>query len=160
MTLPPDSIIGELYLVTRLVIAALLGGLVGFERERSHKMAGLRTHMLVCVGAAMFTVISVEGFLGWVGNSAFDPSRIISNIVVGIGFIGAGAILRRNSRVEGITTAASLWTVAAIGIAVGLGFYGLALYGAVIVYFILYLVRQLEYRFQVSEDKEQRADEE
>lgn len=116
----------------RILIAAALGALIGFERERSHKSAGLRTNALVAMGAALLTIIS----LSFVGPGA-DPSRIISNIIVGIGFIGGGAILHEGSKVVGITTAATLWVVAAIGIAVGMGFYREALFTAGVVYFIL-----------------------
>jgi len=123
----------------RIAIAAGLGALIGFERERSHKSAGLRTNALVATGAALLTIIS----LSFVGPDT-DPSRIISNIIVGIGFIGGGAIIREGGRVSGITTAATLWVVAAIGIAVGMGFYREALFATGVVYFILTVLWVLE----------------
>src|SRR3990167_6504348 len=95
----------------RILIAAALGAAIGFERERSQKAAGLRTNALVAMGASLLTILSLS-----FGGPGADPSRIISNIVVGIGFIGGGAILREGPRVTGITTAATLWVVAAIGI--------------------------------------------
>src|SRR5574340_1635893 len=106
-------------ITVRLLLALLLGGLVGWQREAAVKPAGFRTHILVCVGAALFTLISRFGFF----ESGADPSRVASNIVVGIGFLGAGTIWRAGGSVQGLTTAASLWTVAAIGMAAGVGFY-------------------------------------
>ncbi|HEV8338139.1 MAG TPA: MgtC/SapB family protein [bacterium] len=103
----------------RLGLALVLGGLIGIERESVEKPAGFRTHILVTLGATLFTLISREGFFG----SGADPARIASNIVVGIGFLGAGTIWRSGVTVQGLTTAASLWTAAAIGTAVGAGFY-------------------------------------
>ncbi len=104
--------------VLRLILAVILGMIVGFEREMAHKPAGLRTHMLVCLGSCLFTIISLE--------FAADPARIASGIVAGIGFIGAGAIIAEPDRVVGITTAASLWITAAIGLTIGVGNYVLA----------------------------------
>ena len=139
-----------------LLIAALLGGIVGFERERSGKVAGLRTHTLVCLGAALLSLISLkmfEIFPSVNGQVGFDY-HLIANIVVGIGFIGAGTILRRENRIEGTTTAASLWVVAAIGIASGLKLYTEAITTTLIVYVILaglwlvekHLTREMRYR--------------
>jgi putative Mg2+ transporter-C (MgtC) family protein len=121
----------------RLLIAALLGGIVGFERERSGKVAGLRTHCLVSLGAALLCVISIKTFEMYPSaNSGFDY-RLIANIIVGIGFIGAGTIIKRDNKVEGTTTAASLWVVSAIGIAAGLGLYTEAFVTTAIVYGVL-----------------------
>lgn len=123
----------------RILLAAILGAAIGFERERSQKAAGLRTNALVAMGAALLTVISLS-----FGGAGADPSRIISNIIVGIGFIGGGAILREGPRISGITTAATLWVVAAIGIAVGMGFYREALFSVAVVYFILTILWLIE----------------
>lgn len=128
-------------------MAAVLGGVIGFERERAHKVAGLRTHTLVAIGATLLSAISVYGFGDFSSKSILDPSRIISNIIVGIGFIGGGSILRRGSRVTGTTTAATLWLVAAIGIAVGIGFIYAALVTAAIGYTILTVLWQIEKKF-------------
>ena len=106
----------HLWMLIRLVIAVLLGSLVGYERERQGKPAGLRTHAMVALGAALFTVVSLYGF----GPTA-DTSRLAAMIVSGIWFLGAGAILHERGGVQGLTTAASLWVTAAIGIAVGVG---------------------------------------
>jgi putative Mg2+ transporter-C (MgtC) family protein len=104
----------------RLLVAAVLGSLIGFERERLLWAAGIRTHMLVSVGACLFMIVSAYGFASVLGpNVVLDPSRIAAQVVSGIGFLGAGAILARGEIVKGLTTAASIWTVAAIGLAVG-----------------------------------------
>jgi putative Mg2+ transporter-C (MgtC) family protein len=109
----------EVEMVLRLLLATALGGIIGYQRERAGKPAGLRTHILICVGAALFTVASLYGF-----GAAADPARIAAGIVAGIGFIGAGAIMRRGEGViEGLTTAATIWVVAAIGLAAGAGLY-------------------------------------
>ena len=105
-------------MVIRLVIAAFLGAVIGYERARAKKPAGIRTHLMVCMGAALFTVISIWGFAG---NA--DPSRIAAGVVVGVGFLGAGTILRQERGVAGLTTAATIWAVAAIGVAIGTGLY-------------------------------------
>ena len=120
----------ELDIVLRIVFAALIGGIIGYEREHAEKPAGFRTHLLVCVGAALFTVLSIYGF----GEDLADPSRIAASVVVGIGFLGAGTIMSREGGVVvGLTTAATIWAVAAIGMAVGAGLYLVALPTAVIV---------------------------
>jgi len=119
------------------VVAAFLGALIGLEREISRKVAGIRTHALVSLASALFTSISVDAFRAYVGTMGYDPSRIISNIIVGIGFIGAGAILKKNDRVEGTTTAAGLWAVAAIGVTVGVGLFREALLVTALVYGVL-----------------------
>lgn len=142
--------------IDRLLVAALLGGVVGFERERSGKVAGLRTHILVSLGAALASVVSIYLFAHYPsigGQPGFDY-HLIANIIIGIGFIGAGTILRKDDRIEGTTTAASLWAVAVIGIAAGLGMYGEAIAATAIVYLVLavlwlvekYLTRELRYR--------------
>lgn len=126
----------------RLFLAMMLGGAIGFERESVDKPAGFRTHILVCVGASLFALISREGFFG----SGADPSRVASNIVVGIGFLGAGTIWRTGVGVQGLTTAASLWSVAAIGTAAGIGYYSGALGATAIVVVVLTLMKGLERR--------------
>ena len=133
-------------LILRLLLAAGLGGAIGFERERAHKVAGLRTHAIVAMGAALLSIISIYGFEGMTSGSAYDPSRLISNIIVGIGFIGGGAILRQGPRIMGTTTAATLWLVSAIGIAAGIGFIFGAVAGAAIGYLVLTVLWQIEKR--------------
>ncbi|MBI5631732.1 MAG: MgtC/SapB family protein [Elusimicrobia bacterium] len=114
----------------KLLISLCLGGVIGLEREVSDKAAGLRTHILICLGATLFTVLSVRFY----GGS--DPTRIAAQIVSGIGFLGAGAIMREGDRVTGLTTAATIWTVAAIGMGVGLGYHNEAAFATVLVLFI------------------------
>jgi putative Mg2+ transporter-C (MgtC) family protein len=125
----PDITIGEI--AARLVIAAALTGAVGLEREFRERAAGLRTHIMVGVGSALFTLVSAYGFNAFLQSGAnvvrADPSRIAAQIVTGIGFLGAGAILRQGLSIRGLTTAAGLWVAAAIGMAVGAGYYSAAL---------------------------------
>ena len=118
----------------RLLLAAGLGAVIGFQRERAGKPAGLRTHILIGMGSALFTIVSIYGF----GGTA-DPARIAAGVVTGIGFIGAGVIFRgmRGDKVMGITTAASIWITAAIGIAAGAGLYIIATAAAVITLLVL-----------------------
>jgi putative Mg2+ transporter-C (MgtC) family protein len=134
----------------RLLAAAGLGAAVGLERELREREAGLRTHMLVSVGSALFTLASAYGFHDFLtegGNIVrADPTRIAAQIVTGIGFIGAGAIIRQGLSVRGITTAATLWTVAAIGLAAGAGYYSAAVITTAIVVFSLWPLRILVYR--------------
>ena len=141
--------IGNLELLSRLLIAALLGSVIGFERERLNWAAGLRTHMLVCVGAALIMLVSAFGFADMLGekNVVLDPSRVAAQVVSGIGFLGAGSILLRGEVVRGLTTAASLWSVAGIGLAVGGGMYTAAIGATVIIMIMLVGVKPLERRF-------------
>lgn len=138
--------ISNLEILVRLLLASFFGGLIGLERERSHKVAGLRTHSLVALGSALLALISFflyENFPSVNGVSGFDY-HLIANVIVGIGFIGGGAILRNGHRVTGTTTAASLWAVAAIGLAIGVGFYSGAIFTVAIGYFLLTVVWKLE----------------
>jgi putative Mg2+ transporter-C (MgtC) family protein len=144
----PDISTGEV--AARLVVAAALGAAVGLERELREREAGLRTHMLVSVGSALFTLASAYGFHEFLtagGNVVrADPARIAAQIVTGIGFIGAGAIIRQGLSVRGITTAATLWTVAAIGLAAGAGYYSAAVIATAIVVVSLWPLRLAAYR--------------
>lgn len=127
-----------LELIARLLMAAAFSAAVGFERETAQKAAGLRTHTLVGVGAATFTVVSIVGF------DAGDESRVAAQVVTGIGFLGAGAIFREGATVSGLTTAAGLWAVAAIGLAAGSGSYALALIATSVVLGVLYILRAVD----------------
>ena len=120
-------------LIFKLLLSVLIGGIIGIERELRSKSAGFRTLILICLGATLFTIFSQ---LIGAPNS---PDRIASNVVVGIGFIGAGIIFRNNNRVNGITTAASIWLVAALGVGIGCGYYAAAILGCVLVVSILFL---------------------
>ena len=119
-------------MLLRLVVAVVLGALVGYERERKGKHAGVRIHGMVCLGAALFTVVSIYGF----GPSG-DPTRVAAMIVSGIGFLGAGAVLHQRESVHGLTTAASLWVTAAIGLAVGVGMIGMSFMTTILVFLLL-----------------------
>lgn len=129
-------------IMIKLLVAAVLGIVVGFERWYKSKPAGIRTYALVAMGSALFTILSVRGF--GAGTVAFDPSRIAAQVVVGIGFIGAGLIFLRGGSVQGLTTAAGIWVSAAIGMASALGFYSVAVYTAIMTLVILWGVRFLE----------------
>lgn len=120
----------QLQVLFQLLLATFLGGLVGLEREYRRREAGMRTYALVCLGATLFTILAFEGFQKVVGNVgiSFDPSRVIQAVAVGIGFLGAGLIIVRKLRVEGLTTAAGLWVVAAIGLAIGIKLYFIAVF--------------------------------
>ncbi|SEJ86809.1 MgtC/SapB family protein [Paraburkholderia diazotrophica] len=141
--------ISDVELISRLVLAAVLGSVIGFERERLSWAAGLRTHMLVCVGSALFMIVSAFGFADVLGTEhvVLDPSRVAAQVVSGIGFLGAGSILLRGSIIRGLTTAASLWSVAAVGLAVGGGLYTASIAATIIVLIILAGVQPIEKRF-------------
>lgn len=129
----------DLEMVLRLLLAVGLGALIGLEREHAKKPAGLRTHLLVCVGAALFTIASIYGF----GEGA-DAARVAAGVVAGIGFLGAGTIIStRGGLLAGLTTAASIWAVAAIGLAAGAGLYIPATVATVIIVIILMLPKRL-----------------
>jgi putative Mg2+ transporter-C (MgtC) family protein len=137
-------------LLLRLALAAALGGAIGAERELRDREAGLRTHLLVAVGAALFTLVSAHAWSDWSFSTrsgvVFDPTRIAAQIVTGIGFLGAGAIIRHGLSVRGLTTAATLWVVAAIGMAAGAGYYGAAVLATALVLVSLWPLRILAHR--------------
>jgi putative Mg2+ transporter-C (MgtC) family protein len=138
------------HVLLRLTVAAVLGGAVGVERELRERQAGLRTHLVVCVGSALFTLVSAYGFRDFIeaGNvyARIDPTRIAAQIVTGIGFLGAGAIIRQGLSVRGLTTAATLWLVAGIGMAAGAGYYDGAIIATVGALFTLGPLRIFAYR--------------
>src|ERR1700744_2538716 len=136
----------NLEMLLRLLTAAALGSMIGFERERLLWAAGIRTHMLVCVGSCLIMIVSQYGFSNILSyeHVVLDPSRIAAQVVSGIGFLGAGAILARGEIVKGLTTAASIWTVAAIGLAVGGGLYLAAGASTIIILIILAGIKPLE----------------
>jgi putative Mg2+ transporter-C (MgtC) family protein len=137
---PDLSLETELNLALRLVLGLVLGAIIGFERELHRQPAGFRTHSLVALGATLFTIVSGFGFSG-IGA---DPTRIAAQIVTGIGFIGAGTILQYRGQIRGLTTAASLWSVAAIGMAAGAGLYIMAVTGTVLVLVVLSVLDRVE----------------
>ena len=143
----------ELEILGQLALALVLGTLIGIEREFARKSAGMRTYALVSMGAALFCIIPQLAFKAGVG--AFDPSRVLSQVVLGIGFIGAGVIIFQKSRVHGLTTAASLWTTAAIGAAVGYQLYNLAIYSTLLVLLVLVVFYSIEKNFLKKEPMEE-----
>jgi putative Mg2+ transporter-C (MgtC) family protein len=130
----------------RLLAAAGLGGLIGFEREFNEQPAGFRTHILVTLGSALFTMAGAYGIAAFVdaGVTRFDPTRVAAQVVTGIGFLGAGAILRQGINIRGLTTAASIWVTASIGVAVALGFWAPALITTALALISLLLLRPIQ----------------
>lgn len=141
-------LIDEKHIALRLVLAFLVGAVIGTERKIRHKPAGLRTHALVGLGAALFTIISVYGFLEFSGPPYFrtnmDPARIAAQIVVGVGFIGGGLIFREDNKVSGLTTAASIWLTAGLGTGIGAGMYFTVLIATILAFIALRLNRILK----------------
>ncbi|MBN1286448.1 MAG: MgtC/SapB family protein [Anaerolineae bacterium] len=129
-----------------LVLAALLSMLLGMDRERRQRSAGLRTHMLVGVGACLFTLLSVYAF------PAGDPARVAANVVTGVGFLGAGAIIQRKHEVHDLTTAANIWATAAVGMAVGMNAWFLAIIATLVIWVILVVIRRFS---KADEDEEE-----
>lgn len=139
----------DLEQLARLLLAAFLGGLIGVERERLNRAAGLRTHVLVSVGSALFTLISLFAFQGI--GPVNDPARVAAQIVSGIGFLGAGTIMKHGATVRGLTTAATLWVCAGIGMAAGAGFYQGAVLSTLITLISLVTLKRVEARFSDRE---------
>lgn len=140
-------------IIFQLVLAVILGGIIGLEREWKRKAAGFQTYSLVTLGSCLFTIIAFElfdFFTGKVGVN-FDPSRVIVGIATGIGFIGAGVIIYRRFHIEGITTAAGLWCSAGIGVAVGAKLYFLAFSAALLVIIVLFIFGKIEKRYLESD---------
>lgn len=135
--------LAETEFIIRIVLAVALGILVGLEREMHERPAGLRTHVLVCVGAALFVTLAF-----CLTADAPDPTaqaRVIAGVVTGIGFLGAGAIIRHKDKVEGLTTAADIWVIAAIGAAIGIGYYTAAAVTAVLVFIVLWFGKAVKH---------------
>jgi putative Mg2+ transporter-C (MgtC) family protein len=143
----------QFVIALQLLLAALLSIVIGWERERKHREAGLRTHMLIGMGACLFTALSLNGFPGG------DPARVAAQIVSGMGFLGAGAILKEGANIQGLTTAASMWVTAAVGMAVASGAWFLAICASLLIWFILVVVQRLkpetirERRFRVRAEE-------
>lgn len=136
-------------MILRVFIAAILGGIIGFEREYRAKEAGLRTHFLVAMGSALFMILSQYGFNDLLGGNSIslDPSRIASQVVTGIGFIGAGTIIFQKHVIKGLTTAAGLWVTSAIGLTCGAGMYLLATTATILVLVCLETIYFIQHRF-------------
>jgi len=128
----------EWAIFSRLLIAAILGSFIGLEREIHGKEAGLRTYALVSIGSALMMIVSIQIFEIYKNETTMDPARIAAQVVTGVGFLGAGAIMRFNAGIKGLTTAAAIWAVAGVGLACGIGAYVPALMTTVLVLFVLY----------------------
>ncbi len=134
--------------LTRLLVACILGGIIGFEREHSrNKPAGFRTHILVCMGSCLVMLIAHFAITAYSGQVNIDPTRIAGQVVSGIGFLGAGAIIRHGASVKGITTAASIWVVACVGLACGIGFFSGAIFATLLIGAVLIYLKSLEDKF-------------
>ena len=136
--------INPIAVIVRLLLAVVLGGLIGFEREVHRRSAGLRTHILVSMGSCLIMLTSLYVFDIYKNSVSLDPTRIAAGVITGIGFLGAGAIIRSGEAVTGLTTAATLWLVAGIGLGVGCGFYLASLITVVLAIVVLYFLRRLE----------------
>lgn len=138
--------------VARLLVAILIGGLIGWDREKSDKPAGLRTHMLVALGSASFTLLGFEvgAHLSPKSGEGFDPTRVLQGVIGGIGFLGAGSIIQNHGQVSGLTTAASVWVAGSLGAAAGVGAYVLAGVTTVLAFVILAVLSKLDRRSKRS----------
>jgi putative Mg2+ transporter-C (MgtC) family protein len=144
---------GALQDVITMLVSTALGTLVGWERQAGRKPAGLRTHTLVCMGSTLFCLLTIHAAKDF-GGGAVDPTRIIHGVVTGVGFLGAGSIMRQEGYVQGLTTAASIWMVAAIGVAVGVHAWTLAVTGTVLALIVLEVYRWIERRIAAGEARE------
>lgn len=146
-------------MVLRLAMATILGGLIGLERERLERAAGLRTHALVAVGSALIMIVSTYGFPDPEGAAmaGLDPSRIAAQVVSGIGFLGAGVIIFRGNSIRGLTTAATIWSVAGVGLAAGSGLYAAAIVGTVFMLIIQAGLKPVERKFFAHQDRRHRV---
>ena len=134
----------DLQMITRLLLTLVLSGLIGLERQVHRRDAGLRTHILVALGSCLIMLTSLYVFDIYKDQVGLDPVRIAAGVVTGIGFLGAGTIIREPDGIRGLTTAASLWVVAGIGLAVGVGFNKIAIYTTILVLIVLHFLRYLE----------------
>lgn len=135
---------GEKEIIIRLLLATIVGGITGIERERSNKVAGFRTHILVSLGACIASITSLDLFLQFHTISNLDPARLSAQVLSGIGFLGAGTILKTSNRVVGLTTAAGIWSTACIGIAIGYGYYFLGIVSWLILLIVLYILKFMD----------------
>ncbi len=136
--------ISELQIIMRLSLSVILSGLVGLERQWHRRTAGLRTHILVCLGSCLIMLTSLHVFDIYKNQTVLDPTRIAAGVITGIGFLGAGAIINQRDGIKGLTTAASIWVVSGIGLAVGCGFFTAAVFTTMLTLVTLFLLRYIE----------------
>jgi putative Mg2+ transporter-C (MgtC) family protein len=156
---PDNTTLSEGVIAMRLLLAVGLGGVIGFEREQLARPAGLRTHMLTALAAALFTIITMEIHAGVVreaSGQSTDPIRVIEAVTAGVAFLAAGAIFRSQGDVKGLTTGAGMWLAGAIGVACGAGYGILAIMATVLAAIILFAVRWLEVHFKGNDDEHPR----
>ena len=134
----------DFQIIGRLSLSVVLSGLIGLERQIHRRNAGLRTHILVCLGSCLIMLTSIHVFDIYINKVALDPARIAAGVITGIGFLGAGTIIRERTEVKGLTTAASLWVVAGIGLAIGTGFYSAGIATTILVLIVLFFLRYVE----------------
>lgn len=139
-----DFLLQNKEIIMKLILAAVVGGFTGYEREKSNQFAGFRTHILVSVGACITSVIALELFNKYSGISTMDPARLPAQVLSGIGFLGAGAILKNSNGIRGLTTAAGIWATACIGIAIGYGQYVLGITAWLLVMATLYIFKNID----------------
>lgn len=130
--------------IFRIILSAILGALIGYERQFEHKSAGLRTNILVCIGSCLIMILSNLLYEQVEGKTNADPARLAAQVVSGIGFLGAGAIIKEGVNVIGLTTAACIWVVSGVGLAVGAGYYIIAVFASLLVYIILEILSQMD----------------
>ncbi len=134
----------DIQVILRLVLSVVLSGLIGLERQIHRRTAGLRTHILVCLGSCLIMLTSLYVFDIYKNQVPLDPARIAAGVITGIGFLGAGTIIREREKIKGLTTAASLWVVAGIGLAVGCGFLKAAIFSTILALIVLFFLRYIE----------------
>jgi len=147
-----DFQVSLIAILFRIVLSAFLGGIIGMEREVHRHPAGLRTHILVCMGSSLIMLTSIYVFDIYRNIANVDPSRIAAGVITGIGFIGAGAIMRYGESVKGLTTAATLWIVSAVGLATGCGFYIAAIITTFVATIVLLFLRNFEKKLTKKEE--------
>ena len=139
-------ILTDAEMIFRLTVAFLLSGLIGLEREWRRHEAGLRTHIMVCLGSTLIMLTSLHVFDIYKAHTAVDPTRIAAGVITGIGFLGAGTIMRSQERIRGLTTASTLWVVAALGLSIGCGFLKTSVYVTFLVLLVLLFLQRIEFR--------------
>ncbi len=136
--------ITDFQIIVRLTLSVILSGFVGLERQWHRRTAGLRTHILVCLGSCLIMLTSLHVFDIYKNQTTLDPTRIAAGVITGIGFLGAGAIINQRDGIKGLTTAASIWVVSGIGLAVGCGFFTAAIFTTLLTLIVLFLLRYIE----------------